>query len=764
MKELNMKKYLINLIGIVMARAVFTGMNPIAMGFFAAAYLEKQGRFTIILSILLGMVTILPTVEVAKYLIIMIIVSVITALFEYNNKRLPIGVIGGITAVITTTMTITNGVLNANTEYYILLGVAEGIVVFAMSFIFRKGLEPLLHSVKGQALDNEQIISIAVILAVFIYGVPNFETIGFSLTMTVALFSVLFTGYKYGAGYGAIAGAACGIILALKSGSINEIGLMCMIGIIAGTFRELGRFITISMYSVGVIILGDIYQNYSNNLTVVGALASCAILFLLLPKSIIYKINAGIEGDKEDVFVRQSIQNIAKGKLRDFSESFYNLSNTFSTISDKKTSLSKKDKSQVFDELSEHLCKDCTNCNNCWNSNFYETYQGAYQIMETVEKNGTITLSEVPKEFAGRCICLDRYLSEAKRILEIAKLNLSWYNRMAESREAIAGQLSEVANIIDDFSLDLYKTVETSEATKRQIIYELKSKHILVNRLAIFEKRNDKQEIYMTACTERGRCITTKEAAMIISQVFGKRMRPAEGCKNVLSKDLDTFIFVEDAKYTVFTGMSRMTKEGGRISGDNYSFIYPDPGTVVMTLSDGMGTGEVACEESESVVELLEQFIEAGFRKESAIKLINSILVLRSEEQTFSTIDMSLLNLYTGVCDIIKIGASTTFIKREKLVETITSTTLPVGVLNQVDYDVVSKKLNDGDFVIMVTDGVMDCIPGDEKEKYLEDFILKLKMKNPRDIADAVLNKALDLNKGVPRDDMTVLVSGFWKK
>ncbi len=764
MKEWNMKKFLVQMMGIIMARAIFVGINPIAIGYFTAVCLEKKGRLITMLTVLLGMATVLPMMEVAKYLIIMIVLSIITALMEYNNKHLSIGVMGGIAGTVTALISIANGLLNRDTGYYIFLAIAEGIAIFALSFVFRKGLEPLLHGLKGQELDNEQVISIAVILAVIIYGIPNFEAIGFSMTMTAALFSVLLLGYKYGAGYGAIAGAACGVILALKSGQMNQIGLMCMLGIIAGTFRELGRFFTIAMYSAGILVLGELYQNNQIDLSGLGALVSSAVIFLLLPKAFIFKINVGMEGNKEDIFVRQSIQNIAKGKLKDFSESFQNLSDTFTSIADKKSALNKKDKTKIFDELSENLCKDCSNCNICWKNNFYETYEGAYHILDVVEKNGTIAVSEVPSGFANRCIYLNHFLSETRRVLELAKLNLSWYNRMAESREAIAGQLCEVANIIEDFSLDLYKTVETSETRKKRMIYELKVKHILIKRIAIFEKRNDKQEIYMTARTERGRCFTTKEAAGIISEVFGKRMRPADGCKNVMTKDFETFVFVEDANYKVFTGMTRMTKEGGRISGDNYSFIYPDPGTVVMTLSDGMGTGEAACEESESVVELLEQFIEAGFRKESAIKLINSILVLKSEDQTFSTIDMSVINLYTGMCDFIKIGASTTFVKRNNWVEVINSTTLPVGVLNQVDYEAVTKKLNDGDFVIMVTDGVIDCIPGDEKERFLEEFIVDLRINNPKEIANAVLNQALELNHWVPRDDMTVLVAGFWKK
>lgn len=764
MKVLKWKKYGLNIIGFVIGRIILYGMNPIAMGFFAANYVEKQGRMTMMIFVLMGMLTSLAEVEVAKYCVVMIAVSIVIALLEYNHKKVSVGILGGLTAGITTALTISNGFLNIDTGYYIWIGLVEGIITFATCFLFRKGLEPILHTIKGQSMDNEQMISVAILLGAFIYGVPNFETVGFSLTMTLVLFAIIFTGYKYGAGYGAVAGVSCGIVLWIRGSSVNEIALLCMLGIIAGIFRELGRFITFSMYVVGVIVLEDLFQQYGENLTLIGALVSCGILFLLLPKAVIYKVYESQSKDIEDLFVKQSIQNIAKGKLRDFSESFYNLSHTFATLSDKKSYLSKQDKHQIFEDLSDCLCKECELCGDCWKHNFYDSYQGVNYMLDMVEKNGTIDVLQVPKEFATRCTRIERYVFEVIWRMEKAKLNLAWYNRMAEGREAIAGQLNEVANIIDDFSMDLYKTVETSETRKRQIIYELRTKQIVVNRLAIFEKRNSKQEIYMSACTERGRCITTKEASVIIGKAFGKRMRPQEGCKNVISKELETFVFVEDVNYTVFTGMSKITKEGGKISGDNYSFIYPDPGTVAMTLSDGMGTGEVACEESESVVELLEQFIEAGFRKESAIKLINSILVLKSEEQTFSTIDISILNLYTGVCDIIKMGAATTFIKRDKEVETITSTTLPVGILNHVDYDVISKNLYNGDFVIMVTDGVMDCIPFEEKEVYLENLLLTMKIKNPKDMADAILNKALEWNGGIPRDDMTVLVSGFWEK
>lgn len=164
----------------------------------------------------------------------------------------------------------------------------------------------------------------------------------------------------------------------------------------------------------------------------------------------------------------------------------------------------------------------------------------------------------------------------------------------------------------------------------------------------------------------------------------------SEISKSVFSKEYEEYCFVEDTKFKVLTGVARAMKEN--ISGDNFSIINLDNGEMVIALSDGMGTGKEACEESETVLSLLEQFLEAGFKIETAIRMINSNLVLKPEKQAFSTIDMGTINLYTAMCEFVKIGAASTFIKRNNWVETISSTTLPIGMLKVVDYDFVTKK------------------------------------------------------------------------
>ena len=172
---------------------------------------------------------------------------------------------------------------------------------------------------------------------------------------------------------------------------------------------------------------------------------------------------------------------------------------------------------------------------------------------------------------------------------------------------------------------------------------------------------------------------------------------------------------------------------------------------------------DIPAPERTAVEDKLEQFLEAGFSKETAVRMINSALIVRSDAQVFSTIDISSLDLYTGICEFLKVGASTTFIRRENWVETISSTSLPAGVFHKLEPDCTSRKLYDGDMVIMVTDGVLDALPGEDKEQAMCQFLESLDFMPPQEMAERILEFALSFVPGA-RDDMTVLTAGIWKK
>ena len=75
----------------------------------------------------------------------------------------------------------------------------------------------------------------------------------------------------------------------------------------------------------------------------------------------------------------------------------------------------------------------------------------------------------------------------------------------------------------------------------------------------------------------------------------------------------------------------------------------------------------------------------------------------------------------------------------------------------------LSRKLWDGDRLIMVTDGVLDALPGDDKEQVMGQFLDSLGEMPPQDMAEHVLDFALSFVPGA-RDDMTVLAVQVWKK
>ena len=209
-------------------------------------------------------------------------------------------------------------------------------------------------------------------------------------------------------------------------------------------------------------------------------------------------------------------------------------------------------------------------------------------------------------------------------------------------------------------------------------------------------------------------------------------------------------------------GAARLPREGESFSGDNFTYSEEAPGQVIMSISDGMGSGEQACQESRRVVELAQQLLETGFSARAALKMVNTVLMLTGAEQHPATIDLCCVDLHTGVLEAMKLGAVPTFILGREGVSLLEAGEVPAGVLSPVEPLLLSRKLWDGDRVIMVTDGVLEACPGVDKEGSLREFIEGMKVHSVQEMADDILQFACQ--EELPRDDMMVLVGGMWRR
>lgn len=756
------RKIIAEFMAFVMGRIVFQGMNPIGLGYYFGLLSQGTRRGLVSVMLLLGMMTRLDAVSVIKYALVLLTFSVIEHLFWRENHFMSDSqraVIGG---SITAALAMTKAFLYPKVGKYLLLGALEGVIVSISFFLLKKGISFFLYHGKKDDMNNEEIISTALLVGLLVSGFPNIELLNISIPQATALFAVLFTGYKYGAGAGAVVGSITGFVISYAGSEVSYIGILCFLGIGSGLFQEIGKLGAAMAYGIAAVSIGYLYEDTLIGMRGIESLFAAIVLFLCLPLRIIEPVHIGKRENMD--YVQQDLQLMTKKRFHEFSDSLQKLSQSFVTYNEKRNILGYDDMNQIFEEISGKFCKDCSHCGFCWRENYEESYSNARSIFIKAKQKGRLEENDLPMEFRGQCIYADDFLAETNKRLEIAMLNMRWYNKLMESRQAVAGQLEEMADIVKDFAAEVGEMKQVKAALEEQIKVKLKNHHVDVKKLVIMENKRRKMEIHMLARARKNRCITARDVAGYLSQVTGKQLRPSEQMKRVLPNVYEELLFREDTHYRVCTGMSRQKREGEKVSGDSFSFLELEDGAFAMILCDGMGSGEMASMESESVIELIEDFISAGFREAAAVRLINSLYVLKTDGQVFSTIDLGVLDLYDGSCRFVKMGAAATFLKQSDHVDMILSSSLPAGMLEETKIERTHRRLHEGDYIIMMTDGVIDCFPGMNKEKNIGNYINALNITNPREMAKQIMEKALSYTDGNVTDDMTVIVAAIWEK
>lgn len=354
---------------------------------------------------------------------------------------------------------------------------------------------------------------------------------------------------------------------------------------------------------------------------------------------------------------------------------------------------------------------------------------------------------------------------EMKDFLESGKdrQEYLWQKKLCESRGLLAGHLKEMSCIMSDVAKESYRYRPLSERKYRQIARYLKESGILLKNFLILENEDKHIELSLTMKTQLRESIIIADVADLISVVMNIRVQPSKCEPLFMAKEWTSYHFMEEPEFHILTGFAKAVKETEKVSGDNYSFCEIEAGRTIAILSDGMGSGEEACEESERVIEMMERLLESGFRKEAAIQIINGALAAGEQEENMSTLDICELNLYTGACDFIKVGAACTYIKRDNLVDRLSARNLPLGVFQQIEPETMHRQLQDGDYVIMISDGVLDALSQGVGEDMLLEIISRIYHTNPAEIANQILGYCIRQSVGKIRDDMTVLVIGIWK-
>lgn len=445
-----------------------------------------------------------------------------------------------------------------------------------------------------------------------------------------------------------------------------------------------------------------------------------------------------------------------------FVKSLEKLSNVFLRLERKHDLFTKNEMEEMYEKVSDRVCQHCDNKETCLGEDAFHTYQMVHEIFCTIEDYGVELNTELKRKIQRRCVQAPRFVRTALEVFKGAKQNMMWNNKMAQSREGCVVQLDAFARMIQHAARELDASIFEDVRLEKKIRTKFSRLGVRLLSSVFFVTEEGKYEIHVTVKAGRGQCVATKEIVQMVSECVGRRMVLERDERPILGSEYCTVTCMEGPHFYTLQGVAKIGKGCHKISGDSFSMMELPGGQQGITLSDGMGAGEPAFQESAMVVEMLEELLNAGFPKETAIQMLNTALVMGREEVRFSTIDMSVFDLYSGRCEFIKAGASTTFVRHGDKVESIRSTSLPIGVIPKLEVEHVRRRLSDGDFVVMVTDGVLDALPVGEQESVMAEIVGRTKMNNPRETAHRILEQVLECSGEVPLDDMTVAVIGIW--
>lgn len=342
-----------------------------------------------------------------------------------------------------------------------------------------------------------------------------------------------------------------------------------------------------------------------------------------------------------------------------------------------------------------------------------------------------------------------------------SRVQLYLYKARQEQNILLAGQLDETARVLSELANETYATSYLLERIRKRIWKGLKENGLVIKDLYVIEVK-EHLEIGMCVRATGDEIYHTDDLMDFVSELCHRRLRQTNANASYVHDEPVTLIFEEEVNYFVIDGVAKAKKEDETDSGDSYLLKEFEKGIYLAAIADGMGSGPEAARDSEKMMDLLDKFMETGFHMEKSVTLLNSMMYLQGAKERTITLDSCEVDLYQGTCRFLKYGAAVSFIKRDRKVWKIESDSLPLGIFSKEEPEEFAYGVEDGDYVIMMTDGVVDAYETNYRGMPLQEFIGQLEYENPKQMATMLLNMAIANAEGRIQDDMTVIVLGIW--
>lgn len=616
------------------------------------------------------------------------------------------------------------------------------IISIALSSLCIELLHPVcaaLPDSKKRFSPRTHVISLALFTGLLLSGASDIFIGNTCLGGILCVGITICAAFLCGGEAGAATGALVGLALCAQTGQIPFLcAVLALSGVICGAVSHKNKYLAAFVFAVSYAIITLLFEGYILPVLAFTELLGGITVFLCIPKRFYLSLDAYLKSgcdlapNTPKHYVKQH-NNAVEEKLRSLSNIFMDMSGMLGTASSAAQTLHSE---ECADTLRKSVCADCIAVRNC---------ELSQQLNEFAVElcNGQAAL-----QLHKQCIRFTELERSALRIRDAARLQRIEQAVRTDERQLVAGELSAVAQLMNSIADDTAQQSNFDESTERLIREEMSARSINVKE--VFVCRRGRERLSATLICQ---CSNNRidECIHLVSQACERKMLLK---MHTCSNDLSMLCFEEAPHFNITSGISRRTKTDSDVSGDNYTVRTLGTERYLIAVSDGMGSGKEASAQSEIAIELIESFYLAGFDQAAVLDAVNRLMMLKSTDESYATLDLCLIDRHSGKASFIKVGASGGYIKRgDRLIHVIPEA-LPLGVVDNLLPFCTTVPLQDNDYIILMSDGVTESSEAD-----IADWLKKSNAVSPQRMADLLMEYCLSRTNGRCPDDMTVIIS-----
>lgn len=626
-------------------------------------------------------------------------------------------------------------------------GIYEASLCCIGAYLFVSCAHILWGKKDASSLTTYEFLTILLTFGIILMPFYKYKLIFFSPVMVVFSFLILLSARIRNSNGGALSGICLGFVSCLSS-EIGFISIGCALGgLFAGELSRKGKLPCIAGYILP-IILSAFAEGSLNSYTAIFEGITACIIFLCIPErfydSVSLKVNA-----PPPVSTKCSESLLLTEKLCETATVMDEVSSCVKRVQDTLNPLMQTQLDTALKSAWRKVCSECELKESCRNEIKNPDDDAIEKIAQTLSNNAELDETRFPKGFFASCYCFsemksalyDRYLSFVASIGAQCKVE--------QTQSLMCEQFSNIADILRHFALDLNEEMSVNTDIAEICVNEAKESGLTVHRAECFIDKFGRASISLDIAQPHSDFNIT-QFTRNLSTVTGTSLNLPE-----LEEDGEncTLLFKQSISFNISIGAKSRAADNEPICGDYYRSFRDDNGRYIIILSDGMGTGNRAAIDSAMTAELFSKLIKAGISFDCALAVTNSALLIKSTDESLSTLDAVCIDLYTGKTDFMKAGAAATFIRHKNSVAELEDTSLPIGILKDISFSGSTASLSKGDIILMVSDGILgDC------NNWIQHELKAWNAENPPDeLAEFIVNSACERKIGKHLDDMTAI-------